>query len=200
MIRTILTAITGALAVLAMAMGPVSAHSFDIAVIAPYSGSEASNGKAFWQGMRVATRERDSHPAETSDGHLGGLDSNLLKVDSAATPPALQARIKELLGSGEIDIAVVAPAARAAWSAASLPAPAVLIAPGDTPLNGALRPPPQPPAAFAILYRADYGQPPPPAAHHGYATARLIERALRPLDGEMSDKARLAKSFRKAAR
>ena len=77
------------------APGPLQAHSFDIAVVAPYPGSQAQVGASLWQGMRIATREADGHEDEASDGHLGGVDSNLLRIDSAGGADHVSLQIHE---------------------------------------------------------------------------------------------------------
>lgn len=50
-----------------------SAHSFVVTLDAT-AAAEPLNLASAIQGMRVAASERDSHAAETSDGHLGGID------------------------------------------------------------------------------------------------------------------------------
>lgn len=58
------------LAVMLGIIVPASAHSFDVLLI--IDGPE--EGNASYHAFRLATKERDGHANEESDGHLGGLD------------------------------------------------------------------------------------------------------------------------------
>mgnify|MGYP000503831047 CR=1 FL=1 len=57
--------------------------------------------------MRVATRERDGHDLETSDGHLGGVDSQLLKFDSVGDKNRLLKRLTKIGADQGFIIAVL---------------------------------------------------------------------------------------------
>ncbi|HSG95807.1 MAG TPA: hypothetical protein VLA28_09815, partial [Afifellaceae bacterium] len=82
--RTILTAIATVL----LTMGAAYAHSFNVALLVGSSGPAAGEDEQVRDGFLLATRERDSHPDEESDGHLGGLDVYLLMVEDRGDPVA----------------------------------------------------------------------------------------------------------------
>ncbi|MGR3342222.1 MAG: hypothetical protein ACU0DI_03185 [Paracoccaceae bacterium] len=57
-------------------VGVADAHSFNVTMIIP-AGTEEQASQAFL----LASAERDGHPNETSDGHLGGVDANIRFVE-----------------------------------------------------------------------------------------------------------------------
>ncbi|WP_157890336.1 hypothetical protein [Marinobacterium aestuarii] len=189
--------------VLVLLMGtPVSlwAHSFDIAVIAPFSGPEATVGASLWQGMRVATREADGHPQETSDGHLGGVDSNLRRIDSQAGTAQVAQQLRALAESQGFLIAVLGPNQASMLEALpeEIPAVVLLAANAAVQVPNHFTPPTLPAAsrlAFSDAYRQFYGSAPDTVAQRGYAIARLIDIAVRPTDGHFSNKALLQQQF-----
>ncbi len=67
------------------------AHSFNLIFIAPF---DEMTGQAALDGLLLATGEQDSHEFEESEGHLGGLDSYVFKIDSDATTDKLEAIIR----------------------------------------------------------------------------------------------------------
>jgi hypothetical protein len=155
------------------------AHSFNILFIASYSEFA---GQSKLNGFLLSTREQDAHEAEESDGHLGGLDSYIFKVDS---PPGegelldqLETTVREYeipLAVGQIndnvrvmlednDIVVVDPVAGNFWAAA-------IAEPGQIKLmNG---------KAFSVAFEEAYGYSPEFHAIHGYLTARVIADVVR---------------------
>ncbi len=84
---------------LAMCLGPVWAHSFNLGFVAPMSGPEAVSGKQALDGFMLATTEQDAHLFEESDGHLGGLDSYVIRIDSSGNDKTTIDRIEKLLSS-----------------------------------------------------------------------------------------------------
>jgi hypothetical protein len=176
------------------------AHSFDIAVIAPFSGPAATVGSSLWQGMRVATREADGHPQETSDGHLGGVDSNLRRIDSQADAAQVARQLRALGESQGFLIAVLGPDQTPMLEALpeGVPAVVLLVANEDAPAPNHFTPPALSAAsrlAFSDAYSHFYGSAPDTVAQRGYAIARLIDIAVRPTDGHFSNKALLQQQF-----
>jgi len=183
------------------APGMAHAHQFDIAVIAPYSGPQAHIGPSRWHGMRVATREFDGHALETADGHLGGVDSNLIRIDVTEDAATLPARLQRFIDAQNVVIAVLAPGLaglRDAWPD-DLPSVVVLAAPDEAGIwPGAFAPPHtsgESGEAFAAAYRHQYNEPPDAVARGGYAAARLIAAAVRPFDGHFADPTALHETF-----
>jgi hypothetical protein len=83
--------------VLAMGCGPARAHSFNLGFVTTLTGPHASRGKQALDGFLLATGERDAHPGEESDGHLGGLDVYVFRIDSNLGAEAVRRRLRELL-------------------------------------------------------------------------------------------------------
>ncbi len=163
----------------------VRAHSFNVALVIALAEPSAAAGREVRDGFLLATRERDSHPDEHSDGHLGGLDVYLYPVDLAVESLA---GLEALLARVPIDIvAVVGPDEAAAAIGPLIDGSGtVLMAPGR------LRAPAS--AAFATAFEAAFGYPPGNQAAHGYNAARRIDAAVRPQDG-VADRAALRRAF-----
>ncbi|MBT8433947.1 MAG: hypothetical protein KJN95_04770 [Gammaproteobacteria bacterium] len=74
------------------------AHSFNLIFIAPISDQ---SGRSALDGFLLATTEQDSHEFETSDGHLGGLDSHVYKVDNTAGKVMTTAQLEKTIAEAE---------------------------------------------------------------------------------------------------
>jgi hypothetical protein len=184
-------ALAGLLAAVLAAPAPGFAHSFQLGVIVSMSGSGSASGQQALDGLRLATRERDGHPDETSDGHLGGLDSHLRPIDSlAAVDPAW---LRRQVGEMRLDIVTAVVPARdlPALAAALDDAATVFCPPGSGPV-----PPDQldgPDAvAFVAAFQRAFGYQPSVAAARGYNAGRAVDAAVRG-SGDVSDKAALAR-------
>lgn len=163
----------------------VRAHSFNVALVIALAEPSAAAGREVRDGFLLATRERDGHPDEHSDGHLGGLDVYLHPVDLATESLA---GVRAVLDRAKIDIVAVVGSAAAAADIRPLidESRTLLMAPGRlrTPL----------PEDFARAFNAAFGYPPGEAAAHGYNAARRIDAAVRPLDG-VADRATLRQAL-----
>jgi hypothetical protein len=160
---------------LALTASPAFAHSFSVALVQPVSSAEAEQ---FRKGFMLATTQRDSHPDETSDGHLGGLDSYVSVV------PALGAV------AADTDIVVV-PASLMIDGEPT----AVVLRPGQSPFADAEQ---TGVARFVAAYSAAYGQAPTAEAAQGFNAAQRIEVAVR-AQGSTDDRAALRRSFAQTA-
>ena len=176
------------------------AHVFDIAIISTYSGTQASEGQSLWQGMRVATREADGHPDETSDGHLGGVDSNLLRVDSTRGATSISDSIRKIAAQQGTAIVVLDNRFQDLDKQLSAAASIVILTrsqAGALPANVIL--PTQLSDSrlkqFSVQYRQQYGLAPDSAARAGYISARLIAKAMRRLNNELEDQSRVQRVF-----
>ena len=148
--------------VVGIALTPTAAlaHRFNVALVIPPS----DQGRLIQQGLMLATTERDSHPDEESDGHLGGLDVYVTVTDgkgaagadivAAFGPETTLTRIGKLLDGTN----------------------AVLLPPGVSPFSN-----PGPPgvATFISAYEMKYGSKPTPQAAEGYHAARRIGASAR---------------------
>jgi len=152
------------------------AHSFNVVLIAPFS---ATASQATLDGFLLATREQDSHEFEESDGHLGGLDVYVIRVDSAAGAEQLEAVVRESsplfavgdTGSGasravleQHQVVVVNPAASRFWASTLVNLDRLPLINGDS---------------FRITYEQIYGYVPSPEALRGYLAARVIATVVR---------------------
>ena len=81
------------------------AHSFNVAMVIALAEPSIADAAQVRNGFLLSTRERDSHPDEESDGHLGGLDVYLYTVDLGRESLS---RVSALLQRGQIDILAVA--------------------------------------------------------------------------------------------
>lgn len=166
--------------VLIFCVDTASAHSFNLVLIAPISeltGQEARHG------FMLATREQDSHADETSDGHLGGLDSHVYMVDSALGVESSNQQLREtirehapIFATGlnidpallntlvESTIVLVDPVSSDVWLA-SIESPDNINL-----MNGGL---------FTEAFRSSYNYAASLPAIHGYISARAIASAVR---------------------
>ncbi|OYX21835.1 MAG: hypothetical protein B7Z04_01770 [Rhodobacterales bacterium 32-66-9] len=153
------------------------AHAFTAALLVVGEDREARLADAV-RGFLLAADERDGHAGETSDGHLGGVDVNVLPL-----PQEAAGSVTGLSGAPDPtpDIVVVLGDARSPDALAAVdPAASVIMVPGDLPDGwdgqGATE-------GFVGRYLRAYGTAPGEAAALGYHAARRIDAAVRPLDG-----------------
>ena len=66
---------------IALTINPALAHRFNVTLVIPKSNAASVQGRQFLDGFMLATTERDSHPDQESDGHLGGLDVYVAVID-----------------------------------------------------------------------------------------------------------------------
>ena len=157
--------------------GIAAAHSFTAAIMVAGENVEQDLAEAV-RGFLLAADERDGHPNETSDGHLGGVDVQVLPLPAEAA-----GLVEELTGSPDepADVVIVLGPKPAADDAASKYSPAstvlaqALLAEGwngDDRMEG-----------FIARYRLAYGKEPGLLAATAYHAARRLDVAIRPLDG-----------------
>ncbi|MCT8331799.1 hypothetical protein [Albidovulum sediminis] len=157
--------------------GIAAAHSFTAAILVVGENVEQDLAEAV-RGFLLASDERDGHPNETSDGHLGGVDVQVLPLPAEAT-----GLVQELTGSPDepADVVVVlglkpaADDAASKYSRASTVLVQALLAEGwngDDRMEG-----------FIARYRLAYGKEPGLLAASAYHAARRLDIAIRPLDG-----------------
>ncbi len=155
-----------------------AAHEFTAALLAYGPDAEVRLVDAV-NGFLLAADERDGHANETSDGHLGGVDVQILPLLRGDVT-----RVRGLIGSPSdrpdvvvlLNPAVDSAAARALWPDAIVLRAGTL--PPRTVWTDRTRP-----DGFAAGYLAAFGTAPTPAAAQGYNEARRLDLAIRPLDG-----------------
>jgi hypothetical protein len=170
-VRTLVT-----LAVL-LSGGAAVAHEFTAAILVTGQNPETRLAEAV-NGFLLAADERDAHSNETSDGHLGGVDVQVLPLPTEAAglvswlvgSPADEAGVVVVLGTEPAtlpDVAAISPRT-------------VTMVPGILPqdwFEDAGN------DSFVARYRSAYGTAPTEAAAQGYNAARRLDSAIRPLDG-----------------
>lgn len=193
------------LLLLVFASFQVAAHGFSIVVYAPFSGTQAAIGEALWNGMRVATRERDGHADETSDGHLGGMDSHLLRLDSqrdGVQLPELLRRLSREQGTALL----VSPGAERIPLAPGSGSDRWVLFTGDRMTASAAdqiaidEKSITLPVDFAARYRQQFSNDPTAVSRIGYLSARLIDAAVRDNGEELGDRQAMLESLRRHAR
>ena len=186
-----LTMITG----IALTINPALAHRFNVTLVIPKSNAASVQGRQFLDGFMLATTERDSHPDQESDGHLGGLDVYVTVIDGDGD---VAADIGRIAATGEADI-VAAFGSKATRSLVRTQFDGkkiALLAPGRSPFS---RSDLRVVARFIASYERKYGTAPSSHAAQGYNAARRIDAAVR-AQGGADDKASLLRSFRETAR
>ncbi len=170
--------IRGTLAALALTVtaNMAAAHEFTAALLVTGENREARLAEAV-NGFLLAADERDGHPAETSDGHLGGVDVQLLPLPAEAA-----GQVAGLVGTPRTpaDVLVVIGPEPDASAAASPAFAGVVLRPGVLPDRWAAE---NDASSFAVRYQSTYGTAPTEAAALGYNAARRLDIAIRPLDG-----------------
>ncbi len=177
-----------------IAFNPAYAHRFYVALVVPLSNALADQGRQYRRGFMLATTERDSHPDEESDGHLGGLDVYVSVIDSQRD---VSAEIERMVSQDRIDIVTVIGSDRTLSLAGKLldGKSIALLPPGQAPFSQ-----PDTPGvmAFRSAFENHYGDPPSAQAAQGYNAARRIDVAVR-AQGGVDDTEQLVRNFRQTA-
>ncbi len=162
-----------------LAAGPAAAHEFTAAILSVGEGREARLAEAV-RGFLLAAEERDGHAGQTSDGHIGGVDVNILPLPAEAA-----GAVGDLNGRPDATphvVVVVGPEKEASAAMAEASANSAVLRPGTLPAR-AVWTDAAAADSFAERYRSAYGTAPTEAAAEGYNAARRLEVAVRPLDG-----------------
>jgi len=156
----------------------VFAHSFSVLLASPFSGQHAQKGISMKQGFLIASAERDAHPDETADGHLGGLDVYLLSLDTAQSANSLNQTLAQL--EHKIDIIIIPAenhlAANLTQYAKSINA--AVITPAGLPFEG-LPHDASSANTFVSTFARRFKVEPSRSAAQGYQLARRIDQAVR---------------------
>ncbi|MCK5273722.1 MAG: hypothetical protein KAJ11_10195 [Alphaproteobacteria bacterium] len=150
------------------------AHSFNVALVIALAEPSAGDARQVRDGFLLATRERDGHPDEESDGHLGGLDVYLYPVNLERESLA---GVRALLRREQIDILAVIGPDEAAEEIRPL------VAGSKTQLLGPGRLQSASTESFTNAFLAAFGYRPATPAAEGYNAGRRIDAAVRPLGG-----------------
>ena len=149
-----------------------NAHEFTAGLL--LTGPQASSRIAeVVNGFLLAADERDGHADETSDGHLGGVDVQVLPM-----PNDLSAYTVGLSGRPSKNPDVIVVFSEAGEPVPNLPSGALVVVAGVLPPSAVWQR-----GDFADRYLATYGKLPTQDAAQGYNEARRLDHAIRPLDG-----------------
>ncbi len=195
----------GTALVLAMSSGHVRAHSFDVGFMAPFSGLDAQQGQQALDGFLLATRERDGHAFEESDGHLGGLDSYVIRIDSSRGAEAVRGQLDELFeGDGIVFLTGVSVSETlAAAGVGSDNNQSILVDPVDSAVYRSAASAPESLVTmddmpFSAAFREAYGYEPDVYAIGGYVAARFIAAAVSAAEGRFSQRDVLHRALARA--
>ncbi len=165
-----------------------SAHSFYLGFVAPLSGPRADTGQQALDGFMLATTEQDAHLFEESDGHLGGLDSYVIRIDSSGNDKTTIDRIENLLSSKKPLFVVgnFSPGFTSHISDLVDNSRAVLVNPVDSAMWQQIVGTPEKLTTmsaepFNPKFEAVYGYEPNANVRKGYIAARLIASTVRSL-------------------
>jgi ABC-type branched-subunit amino acid transport system substrate-binding protein len=191
--------------VLAVSAGHVRAHGFNVGFLAPLSGPNSLQGRQAVDGFLLATRERDGHALEESDGHLGGLDSYLITIDSGADIDIVRGQLEALLGGeGIAFLSGVSVSETIAAIGITLDQSQVILV--DAVDSAVYRSATSDPAdlltmdgiPFPVAFRNAYGYEPGAGAIGGYLAARFIDAAVSAAEGEFSRRDSLNRALDRA--
>lgn len=159
--------------ILSLSATPALPHEFELLLLAPPDAAQATLDQ-MRAAFLIASHERDSHPEETSEGHLGGMDVQLTlsRLDEAMAARDLAFVVAPLSPPGDAAVAALAaPGGAVVVDSAHIAALPQGLDQGDETL---------PP--FADRFRAETGEEPGPEALATYLGARVVDLAVRPLD------------------
>ena len=199
-LKTLLAGIVFAVSVGTGIVG-ASAHSFKLALVAPMSGASAAIGKHFREGILLATRERDGHQNEESDGHLGGLDVYILPIDGGLGRIQVLAEVKEAVRRQQVQfITGIGYSHTSAVHQLVAGTKTIFIEPNtNSPATGniesVLKLTARDLKIFRDTFEKAFGYRPSPDAWEGYIIARLIDRVIRDNGEDVADVENLRKAL-----
>jgi len=155
---------------------PAIAHSFSLAIFANGSAGPVELRSAV-QGALIASADRDGHPGETADGHLGGLDVFLIPLLETTAE-----QINGLVDHKTENFDFVVPLERVPMDLSGLQGvttQTIVLDPGDLSDPAAwFEYPTSSGKSFAARYRSRFGEQPDAFSVHGYFAARKIDHAM----------------------
>ncbi len=195
----------GTALVLATITSHVRAHSFNVGFMAPLSGPSAHQGQQALDGFLLATRERDGHAFEESDGHLGGLDSYVIRIDSSRGAEAVRGQLDGFLeGEGFVFLTGVSVLDALAAAGVMLDdSQSILVDPLDSVVYRSAASNPESlvtmdAVPFSVAFREGYGYDPDVNAIGGYISARFIDAAVSAVEGRFAQRDALHRALAQA--
>ena len=164
--------------ILSLAASPSFSHEFELLLVAPDSATEATL-EQMRAAFLIASHERDAHPDETSEGHLGGMDVQLTlaRMNGAEPTADLAFVVAPMAEPGNtVIVELAAPGAAVVVDSGHLKAMQQGLDQGDATT-----------LPFSDRFQAETGQPPGAEALAVYLSVRLVDLAVRPL-GSVNDR------------
>ena len=188
---------------LALIAGEGVAHKFKLGFVAPMSGIESEIGRQALDGFMLATGEQDTHEFEESDGHLGGLDSYVITIDSSVGESSALEMVEDLaVRKRPLFVTGIYSAEMATLISEALEKTgAVLVNPVD---SGMWRRSLDTPESLTTMvggsfddaFKKTYGYAPTDSVRQGYIAARLIASTVRSLpESQLEDRDELARAL-----
>jgi len=160
----------------------------------PLSGFELESGRHALDGFLLATSERDAHPDEESDGHLGGLDVYILKIDSNQPSEAVLRKIDQLVKREKIHFFTgLIPTELKQTVRDQLSGTEVILL--EIEIESSQNETTMSVDSFSDAFSRNFGYPPMQPAHLAYRLARLIDRVVRSIDGDFTNRDRVKAAF-----
>lgn len=195
----------GVAVLLAASAGQARAHGFNVGFIASLSGPGAHQGQQALDGFLFATRERDGHALEESDGHLGGLDSYVIRIDTGRGLEVVRGQLEELFQGDEVVFltGVSVPETLAAIGVTPDERQAILVDAADSAVyRSAARAPEglltREKVPFSTAFRGANGYEADAYAVGGYIAARFIDAAVSAVQGEFSRREAMGRALEQA--
>ncbi len=167
---------------------PVWAHSFRLGFVAPVSGSQSEVGREVLDGFMLATTEEDAHADESSDGHLGGLDSYIIEIDDSTGETATIEMVEDMVRSKKPLFVTGVLSANLTSEIADIlqKSGAILVNPVESAMWRRVIEDPEKLTTmsgepFNAAFKAAYGYKPNANVFQGYIAARLIASTVRSL-------------------
>lgn len=179
------------------------AHSFKLVFVAPMSGPQQKFGRQALDGFMLATTEEDAHLDQESDGHLGGLDSYVIEIDSSMGNEVTMEQVENLVRSRKpLFVAGLFSKELASQITDSLRKNgAVLVNPLDSAMWRRVMDRPEDfktmnGETFNAVFNQVYGYAPNTNVRQGYIAARLIALTVRSLpESQLEDRDELARAL-----
>lgn len=180
----------------------VSAHSFNVAFVASESGPRVEQGRRALDGFLMATAERDRHPNETSDGHLGGMDVHVFRVDDVEGPESVRRQVRMLLDLKDIRFVFGAfePELNEVIRSAVSGTPAIVVHPLECAMyrasaGDAERLMTMTGEPFSTAFHRAEGYQAGAFATNGYIAARLIDATVRAAEPRLDENGALKEAY-----
>jgi len=158
------------------------AHSFKVGFLVPLTGENVSQGRDAFDAVLLAADERDRHPDNHADGHLGGLDGYVLKIDTNRDKQEVLKDISQMVKSDDIQFLTgLIPSKISYLVVQQLQNTTTHFI--DTPIKDITEMTTMSGEGFTISFNRRYGRSPSLSARKGYRIARDLDQIVRKIAG-----------------